>query len=1320
VLLRCVAWACLLVGAASAHAEDGYDLWLRYRPVEGTWAARYRSAATEVVGVPDTNPAAQELLRGVAGLVGVTPSVTSRVTRDGAIVLSAPGSAADLRPPPADLETLGGEGYLIRSIRVHGHRATLIAANSNIGVLYGAFGLLRLMQTRQPVDDLNLRESPRIPHRILDHWDNLDGTIERGYAGASIWDWQTLPDHLQPRYADYARACASIGINGAVLNNVNAEAASLTPQYLEKVAALARVFRPFGLKVYLSARFTAPIEIGGLQSADPLDEAVRTWWRNKVDEIYRFIPDFGGFLIKANSEGQPGPQDYHRTHADGANMLAAALAPHGGIVMWRAFVYSANEKEDRAKQAYDEFVPLDGKFDANVLLQVKNGAIDFQPREPGHPLFGAMPKTPLMLEVQITKEYLGFATHLVYLGPLYEEALRFDTYAKGAGSSIGKAIDGMAGVSNIGALRNWTGSQFNQANWYVFGRLAWNPELSSGAIAEEWVRMTFSNDSRFIAPTVAMMMGSREAAVDYMTPLGLAHLMAAGHHYGPGPWQSNGKRADWMPPYYHRADAHGIGADRSARGSNAVSQYAQPLAAQYNDPNLTPEKYLLWFHHLSWDYPMASGRTLWDELVIHYSRGVEYVREMRRTWATLAPYVDSERYAETAAFLAVQEREARWWRDACIAYFESLSKRPLPKGYAPPEHSLEEYESDAAPRPLLHDIFQDHAVLQRDQPVKVWGESRAGDRVSVSIDAKTVESRADAGGHWRALLPPMRAGGPYVLTVQTQSGASQSIRDILVGDVFLCSGQSNMELPVTRSENAASEIAASKNDRIRILTVAHATSPKPLAHFQAPVSWTAAGPESIGNFSAACYYFARELQKSVAVPLGLIHSAWGGSRIEPWISEPGLRKHGGFDSMLDLLRVYARDPKAGSDRFGELWETWWHAHASSTPWTEPGTGWSEVPLPMRNWKTWGMPELASHDGMVWFRRDVTLTAAQAAAAATLMLGGIDKVDETWVNGKPIGNSFGYGTERAYELPAGALRVGENSIVVNVASNCCAAGMYGPPEHMTLRFGAGEALPLGGRWRYQLVPESMGYPPRAPWQSVGGLTSIYNAMIAPLGSYGLRGALWYQGESNAEEAAPYQALLSALMGDWRRQFTADLPYLIVELPNFGKIPAAPTASDWANLREAQRRAVLTDPYAALAVTIDVGEPRQLHPPDKQSVGLRLARAARHLIYGEAVTASGPVPRSAVREGARVIVSFDGVEGSLVAYSSNRAMAFELCAAEQSSCRFVDAALESDRVVLDADGFGNAMRVRFCWGDAPICNLYDKSGLPAGPFEIAIQK
>ncbi|MGC1521555.1 MAG: alpha-glucuronidase family glycosyl hydrolase [Steroidobacteraceae bacterium] len=702
--------ACLLLlinAAAIARAEDGYDLWLRYRPVETPWAERYRATAAELV--PPRAPidaARSELTRGIQGLLGSNPAVAAHVTQDGAIVLGTPATSQTIADLHLDLDGLGAEGYTVQSMTIDGHHATVIAANSGAGELYGVFHFLRLLQTRQPLDHLSVRESPHIQLRLLNHWDNVDGTVERGYAGASIWKWHKLPDYLAPRYLDYARACASIGINGSVVTNVNANAISLTGAYLEKAAALAGVFRPYGIKLYLTARFTAPIEIGGLKTADPLDPAVRRWWWRKVDEIYRYIPDFGGFLVKANSEGQPGPQDYGRSHADGANMFAAALAPHGGVVIWRAFVYAARPNEDRAKQAYDEFVPLDGKFDKNVLLQVKNGAIDFQPREPGHPLFGAMPKTPLMPEVQITKEYLGFSTHLVYLGPLYEETLRFDTLAKGAGSTVAKVIDGslqgytltgMAGVSNIGADRNWTGSQFDQANWYAFGRLAWDPALSSRDIAEEWVRMTFSNDVRFVAPTVAMMMGSREAAVDYMTPLGLAHLMASGHHYGPGPWQSGGSRADWTPPYYHRADAQGIGFDRSATGSNAVSQYAPALAATFNDPSLTPEKYLLWFHHLPWDYSMASGHTLWEELVIHYTRGVDYVRQMRRTWASLAPFVDSERFAETSTYLGIQEKEAQWWRDATLAYFQSLSKRPFPPGFAPPARTLEEYEAISVP-----------------------------------------------------------------------------------------------------------------------------------------------------------------------------------------------------------------------------------------------------------------------------------------------------------------------------------------------------------------------------------------------------------------------------------------------------------------------------------------------------------------------------------------------------------------------------------------------------------------------------------------------
>lgn len=699
-----VALLWLLAAPLSGVAEDGYDLWLRYRPVEAEWLTNYRAAVTGVIvgqESPTLRVAQSELTRGLSGLLATEIPVVREVTRPGAVVIGTPESSTLVAALKLRLDRVGPEGFVIRSVSIEGHRATVIAAPRDIGVLYGVFQYLRRLQTRQTLESVDLASSPHIQHRVLNHWDNVDRTIERGYSGASIWDWHKLPDYVDPRYTDYARACASLGINGTVLTNVAANATSLTPLYIDKAAALADVFRPYGLRIYLTARFSAPIEIGGLKTSDPLDPEVRAFWRDRVDELYRRIPDFGGFLVKANSEGQPGPQDYGRSHADGANMLADALKPHGGIVMWRAFVYSNEQPEDRARQAYNEFVPLDGKFRDNVLIQVKNGAIDFQPREPFHPLFGAMPRTPLILEVQITKEYLGFATHLAYLAPLYEEVLRTDTYAKGKGSTVAKVIDGslhrysqtgMAGVSNVGTDRNWTGSHFDQANWYAFGRLAWDPSLESAAIAGDWVRMTFSNDERFIAPVVAMMMGSREAVVDYMTPLGLHHLMAHGHHYGPGPWDESGSRADWTAVYYHRADAQGAGFDRTRSGSNAVAQYAPPVAAQFADRQRIPERFLLWFHHVPWDSRMASGRTLWDELVVHYTRGVDSVREMRRTWAGLAAFVDAERYAQVSAFLAIQEKEAQWWRDASIAYFQTFSQRPIPKGYAPPAHSLEEYK----------------------------------------------------------------------------------------------------------------------------------------------------------------------------------------------------------------------------------------------------------------------------------------------------------------------------------------------------------------------------------------------------------------------------------------------------------------------------------------------------------------------------------------------------------------------------------------------------------------------------------------------------
>ncbi len=670
----------------SAQAEDGYALWLR------TASSSVGQINVKRLGdTPTLRLAEAELRRDISA---VTPPIVIATT-------SAPG----LQPLRLSAEDLGDEGYLIRNVTLDGQRVLLIAGNSDRGVLYGAFALIRHLATGGKAEALSLRSSPKVKLRVLNHWDNLDGSVERGYAGQSLWDWWTLPDFHDPRYTDYARANASIGINGTVLNNVNAKADSLTPAYIAKAAALAEVFRPWGIRVYLSVRFSAPIELGGLKTADPRDPAVAAWWKAKTDEIYRAIPDFGGFLVKANSEGQPGPRDYGATHADGANMLAAAVRDHGGIVMWRAFVYAETDPEDRAKQAYTEFKPLDGKFADNVLVQVKNGAIDFQPREPFHPLFGAMPRTPLMIEFQITKEYLGFATHLAYLGPLFTETLDARTGQK-SGETVADVVDGqaerhklsgMAGVANIGRDRDWSGSTFNQANWYAFGRLAWDPDLSAEAIARAWIAQTFGTDAYIVDTITAMMMGSREAVVDYTGAFGLAHLMATGHHYGPGPWVSELARPEWNPVYYHRADAAGIGCDRTTSGSNAVGQYAGPVAKAFAKPETTPESMLLWFHHVSWDRRMANGQTLWTNLVARYDRGVAYVEQMQRQWDSLRDRIDAERWQKTATYLAVQEREARWWRDASLAYWMSVNHRPLPSGVRPPEHDLAWYKAQQFP-----------------------------------------------------------------------------------------------------------------------------------------------------------------------------------------------------------------------------------------------------------------------------------------------------------------------------------------------------------------------------------------------------------------------------------------------------------------------------------------------------------------------------------------------------------------------------------------------------------------------------------------------
>lgn len=677
--------------AAGARAESGRDLWLRYVTIEqASLRDAYRRSVTQLI-VAQQSPTGQlalsELRRGTKGLLGIDVPVSQSVDRDGAVVVGTPArdAAIDRLGWATDLERVGDEGYLIRSAKVNGHSATVIASTSDVGTLRGVFHFLRLIQTRRPVVPLHVAERPRLDRRLLNHWDNLDGSIERGYAGPSLWNWSELPEHVDRRVEDYARANASIGINGTVLNNVNADPAILTGPYLRKVAALADVLRPYGIRVYLSANFAAPRALGNLPTADPLDPGVARWWREKAEEIYRQIPDFGGFLVKANSEGQPGPQDYGRTHADGANMLADAVAPHQGIVMWRAFVYSADVDPDRVKRAYKEFVPLDGRFRENVIVQVKNGPLDFQPREPFSPLFGAVPNTPLMAELQVTQEYLGQSTHLVYLAPLWKEVLDADTYATGPGSPVKKVIDGtlhghrlngMAGVANTGRDENWTGHHFAQANWYAYGRLAWNPDLGAGEIADEWIAMTWGCGPELVSTVRSMMLESRDVFVDYTMPLGLHHLIG-GDHYAPMPENDDLRRADWSAISYHRADAAGIGFDRTRRGSNAVAQYRSPLRETFDDSATCPEEFLLWFHRLPWDYRLASGRTLWEELVYRYRRGAERAAAMVPRWEAVRRKVDDERYHAVAAKLQRQAEDAAAWADKCLRYFQQFSRRPL-------------------------------------------------------------------------------------------------------------------------------------------------------------------------------------------------------------------------------------------------------------------------------------------------------------------------------------------------------------------------------------------------------------------------------------------------------------------------------------------------------------------------------------------------------------------------------------------------------------------------------------------------------------------
>ena len=592
-----------------------------------------------------------------------------------------------------------GEGYNIYARPAQQgdniqYEATITASNP-IGLLYGAYELIRLQNTdayntgsgnqQNFSKAIDKTEKPQVGLRILNHWDNLDGSIERGYAGKSIFKWEeiklgkngkggSISKSLHDRLITYARANASLGINGSVLNNVNASPKMMTAEYINKVKIIANILRPYGIRVYLSINFASPMALGYTKTADPLDKKVQQWWKKKAKEIYATIPDFGGFLVKANSEGQPGPGDYHRTHADGANMLADAVKPYGGIIMWRSFVYGANHKgEDRVKQAVSEFKGMDGKFRDNVILQSKNGPLDFQPREPYAPIFDNIKQTPQIAELQITQEYLGQSKHLTYLAPMWKEFFSFVNPDR---------LVGISGVANIGDDANWCGHPFSQANWYAFGRLAWNPSLTAEEIAHEWLVQTYENqDERFTKPVEMMMMTSREACVNYMMPLGLHHIFKFDHHYGPEP---DGFIAsyplEWCPVYYHKADAQGVGFDRSSKGTDAVGQYPEPYRSMYDNIATCPEEYLLWFHHVPWTYKMKSGSTLWQELCMKYNMGVAMVEVYRDFWHTSAKQYmkgHEQEWQHTDSLLNVQLENAKEWRNTCLKYFQTFSKMKI-------------------------------------------------------------------------------------------------------------------------------------------------------------------------------------------------------------------------------------------------------------------------------------------------------------------------------------------------------------------------------------------------------------------------------------------------------------------------------------------------------------------------------------------------------------------------------------------------------------------------------------------------------------------
>ncbi|MFP4229225.1 MAG: sialate O-acetylesterase [Salinivenus sp.] len=625
---------------------------------------------------------------------------------------------------------------------------------------------------------------------------------------------------------------------------------------------------------------------------------------------------------------------------------------------------------------------------------------------------------------------------------------------------------------------------------------------------------------------------------------------------------------------------------------------------------------------------------------------------------------------------------------------------------------------------LLHPVFQDHVVLQRDTTLRVWGTAAPDDTVAVSVAGASGSTVVKEDGAWSVRLSPLPPGGPHRLIARSSSGAVQVVRDVLVGDVYLCAGQSNMELPVDRTLDAPNEIQRAGNEQIRMLDVPRTAEITPASRLPESVGWEVAGPETVADWSATCYYFARSLQPTVDVPIGLINSSWGGSKIQAWMSEESLDAVGGYDRMLSLLDRYERDRRGAQQAFGEDWEAWWEETTGTSdadaPWRPAtGTDWTRAPEGLGNWLDWSGTAVEGFHGMVWFRSTVDLTAEQAEEGAVLSLGPIDEIDQTWINGHVVGNTFGWGTERMYAVPGEHLREGENVVVTNVLNTYGSGGLLETEGLRGLETGTGDRRPLRD-WRFKKAAPDLSSPPRTPWHSVGGLTTLHNAMVAPLHGMSLKGAMWYQGESDTDRPETYQSKLEELMAQWRETFGENLPVFVVQLANYGEVPTEPTSSNWAELREAQRRAVKGDPNAALAVTIDIGTSYDIHPPNKQEVGRRLVRAARHVAYGEEGPPSGPVPVAATREAAddRITVTFEDAVGGLVARGDDNPIGFELCGGENDDCHYANAEIDGRDVHLRSDQSGSPTRVRYCWGDSPVCTLYDEDDMPAGPFEMEV--